>query len=446
MFGWLFWLSPTPSTEPTMQEEPTEEATAVPEPEVEADRAAPPVPLQDSLLTAAQHGDSREIVVETPLYRATLSTRGATITSFILKKYKKFDQETPVQLVDSSRGGAIALNFTTPSSHLVDTRSLYFTSDAPDGVIQVQDEPVSVTFRAPMGSGSLTQTYVFQPKEYEVELHVGQENPSSYLTSEGYELVWNGGVPFTENDPQTEGRATGAFARSGGEIESITLDKDVHQEQRLAGTVDWAAVKNKYFTAVMIPSAEARGASLIGDKDGVVEDYTARLMMPAAPAEGHDFRLYLGPMEFYRITDYDLGLYGMVDYGWDFFEFITRPLAQFVFIPVFTFLSKFIPSYGIVIIIFGFLVKLLVYPLTKSSYTSMARMREMQPKMEAIKEKFADNPQKQQEAMMKMYKETGVNPLGGVPPDAPPVPDHHCAVAVLSVLARAAAAEFPVGT
>jgi YidC/Oxa1 family membrane protein insertase len=87
-----------------------------------------------------------------------------------------------------------------------------------------------------------------------------------------------------------------------------------------------------------------------------------------------------------------------------------------VFIPVFTYLGALIPNYGIVIIILAILMKIVLYPLTKSSYRSMARMRELQPKMEEIKEKYGDNPQKQQEAMMKMYRETGVNPLGSCLP------------------------------
>jgi YidC/Oxa1 family membrane protein insertase len=121
-------------------------------------------------------------------------------------------------------------------------------------------------------------------------------------------------------------------------------------------------------------------------------------------------------MELSRIRQYDVGLYDMVDYGWDFFETVTRPLAKFVFVPVFDFLHTFIPSWGLVIIVFSILVKLALYPLTKSSFTSMAKMRELQPRMEAIKAKHPDSPQKQQEAMMKMYKETGVNPVGGCLP------------------------------
>ena len=110
------------------------------------------------------------------------------------------------------------------------------------------------------------------------------------------------------------------------------------------------------------------------------------------------------------------GLYDMVDYGWDAFEWMTRPLATFIFIPAFSFLSSYIPNYGLVIIVFSFLIKLVLFPLTKSSYKSMARMRELQPQMQEIKEKFKDNQQKQQEATMKLYKTSGVNPLGSCLP------------------------------
>jgi YidC/Oxa1 family membrane protein insertase len=139
-------------------------------------------------------------------------------------------------------------------------------------------------------------------------------------------------------------------------------------------------------------------------------------MLPRPENGTHDYRLYIGPMEFFRISSYDLGLYGMVDYGWDSFEWVTRPFAQFIFIPVFEFLGNIFGNFGIVIIVFAVLMKIVLYPLTKSSYESMARMRELQPKMEAIKEKYADDPQKQQEAIIRMYKETGINPLGGCLP------------------------------
>lgn len=417
LFVWLWWLSPPPPAGPTLQERPTEEVPGVVEgEEVEPAEETPPVEA-DSLLAGVQQGEARQIVVDTDLYQAVFSSRGATLTSFILKEYTKFDQETPVQLVDTTGQGALSLVFTTPTNRVVDTRSLYFTPGFQGDTIRVTGEPVSLTFTAAIGDGSVQKTYVFQPGEYEVGLQVRQENAASFMTSEGYELAWNGGIPFTENDPEVEARATGAFARSGGEIENIGLDEEEHEEQRLAGDVSWAAVKNKYFTAVMIPSVATRGALLAGDRgENFREDYTASLMLPRPENGAHDYRLYIGPMEFFRISSYDLGLYGMVDYGWDSFEWVTRPFAQFIFIPVFEFLGNIFGNFGIVIIVFAILMKIVLYPLTKSSYESMARMRELQPKMEAIKEKYADDPQKQQEAIIRMYKETGINPLGGCLP------------------------------
>ena len=423
MFGWLYLFAPPEPVQPTAQEEPIIDTSAVvtaPDLEVQKPGTDLLATVPDSVLAGAQEGEAREIVVDTDLYRATFSTKGATLTSFTLKEYTKFDQETPVQLVDTTGAGALALVFTTPSSHLVDTRSLYFETDA-QGPIVVDEQAATLTFTARLGGGMIAQTYRFQPNSYEVGLEVAQTNASAYSVADGYELVWDGGLPFTEGDPENEAQRAGAFARSGGELEGIELTDDAYEEQILNGQVEWAAVKNKYFTATMIPRGETRGAELTGDVIGeppiVWEDYTARLMMPAPlPDEPDVFALYLGPMEYYDLAAYDMGLYEMVDLGYDMFEWISRPLARFVFIPVFTFLGAYLPSYGLVIIILAFLMKLVLYPLTKSSYRSMARMRELQPKMEEIKEKYGDDPQKQQEAMMKMYRETGVNPLGSCLP------------------------------
>ena len=377
---------------------------------------------QDTTLEAALVGEARFITVETDMYSAVFSTKGGTLTSFILKEYQKFDQETPVQMVESTGTGALSIAFTTPRSHVLNSRELYFDTSYEGDTLRVSGDSAELHFETRIQEGVLRQTYTFRPGEYEIGLRIAQENAAAFSTREGYELIWEGGIPFTEKDPNEEVKSAGVYARSGGEVENIVLRKEDYQEEPLSGLVDWTAIKTRYFTTVMIPSSSTRGAELAGEQTGEPgnadfrQRYDMRLFMPR-PEDGPDeFRLYIGPMEFYRIADYDLGLYDMVDYGWDFFEWITRPLARVVFIPAFTFLATFIPGYGLVIIVFAILIKLALYPLTKSSYKSMARMRELQPKMEAIKEKYGDNPQKQQQEMMKMYKETGVNPLGSCLP------------------------------
>lgn len=398
----------------------------IPEPVFEQPSVVPgQVPVfaaGDSTVIGSQEGEIRDIVVDTELYTARFSTRGATLTSFVLKEYLKFESDELVQMVDTSKGGAIGMVFMSPGNRIYDTRSFTFDSQAP-GQLTVGDAPAEISFRAAVGAGSITKRYSFDKDTYEIRLSIELESPETFLIQGDYEVVWNGGIPFTEGDHENETRRSGAFARSGGEVESVVLMSETYDETSLRGVVDWVAVKNKYFILAIIPDGVARGAELIAerfgefdDQDEVRLDFVASLEIPIVDAGPDKFRIYLGPMEFRRINAYGVGLYDTVDYGWDFLETITKPLAKYIFIPVFALLSGVIPNYGIVIIIFSILIKLLLFPLTKKSFKSMAKMKELQPRMEAIKEKYADNPKKQQEATMKMYKETGVNPLGGCMP------------------------------
>jgi YidC/Oxa1 family membrane protein insertase len=426
---WMWMLTPPPPhTEGAGQDAPVTDTAEVaqqrqlPPPELDRRTREELPAVADTSIAAATEGQDRSIVVETDLYRAVFATRGGTLRSFQLKEYQKFDQVTPVEMVDTTRAGALGILFTTPTNHLADTRAFHFEPDTDLDLIQVTDGPATLSFEARIGEGSIRQTYTFTPGEYEVGLQVAKTQEHTFQTSEGYEIAWFGGIPFTEGDVEEEAQRSGAFVRSGGEVESVNLQRRPEDTRRFIGEVSWIAVKNKYFASIILPNGGTRGAELDGEQlgsaeDGTLfEDYTARLMMVPAGGGVQNFRLYLGPMEYFRLAGYRERLYDMVDFGWNFFEWMTRPLAKYVFIPSFTFLSNFIPNYGIVIILFAILLKLVLYPLTKTSYKSMARMRELQPKMEAIKEKFKDNPQKQQEAMMKMYKETGVNPLGGCLP------------------------------
>ncbi|MEM1095781.1 MAG: membrane protein insertase YidC [Bacteroidota bacterium] len=429
MLGWMTWLAPEVPPPTDGNAETAQEAPVTPDTEDELDDPVLPTPaplaapVGDSLFVAATEGTEDTLTVETSFYTAEFSTKGGTLTTFNLKTYQQSDRVTPVQLIDSSSVGAIALFFTTPTSRNVDTRTLYFTPSTNQRELTVTPgDTLALTFEARIGEGAIRQTYTFSDESYEVGYSVEMVGADAFATREGYEFVWDGGVPFNEADPKTEAQSAGAFVYTGGEIESIDLEGDQYEETTVRGEIDWVGVKDRYFAAVVIPhAAEPSAAELIGEKYGSGddvrwEDYEMRLEMPAATTQADGFKLYLGPMEYYRLSAYDLDMFKMVDLGWDFFEPITRPLAKWVFIPVFTFLERFTSNYGLIIIALAFLIKLVVYPFTKASYRSMAKMRELQPQMEAIKEKYGDDPQKQQQAMMAMYKESGANPLGGCLP------------------------------
>jgi len=467
MFAWMFWFSPPPqqqqsqqaaAPDTTQQTQPstattdtpttdedagtTQAASADQQPSLTRDQG-PEAPSPDSITAAALQGDERAIVVETDLYTAVLSTKGGTLRRFTLKEYKQFNQTDPVQIVDTTAGGTLSLSFRTPTGKLVDTRSLFFDASTDADTVRVGEEPVSLTFEAALGTGALRQTYTFHPDDYDLGLTIQQVNPASFATDEGYELTWHGGMPYSEGGEQSELQYTGLYAYSGETVESVTLSSEDHGEKRLSGEISWLAVKNKYFTAALMPDNPdgVLGATLVGDKVGqtateaAFKQLTGRFQLPRPRGESHvdQFHLYAGPIDYYSLADYERNLYAMVDYGWDWFEWITKPLAKWVYIPMLTYLGGGLPDatisswglpgwlghglpYGGVVILMAVLIKTVVYPLTKSSYRSMAQMRELQPKMEEIRDKYDDDPQKQQEEMMNLYRDTGVNPLGGCLP------------------------------
>ncbi|CAN5505816.1 membrane protein insertase YidC [soil metagenome] len=426
---WLVMSTPTPQDAPASREQTeapppdpsdrdvqdalADDAAALGEPTI---LAAP----TDTLFAGAITGEARNVVVETDRYVATFSTRGASLVSFHLKDYKIAGTELPVDLV-SKESGALAVIFSPPTGRAVDTRSLYFQTDAPLEPIDFSEEGGRVVFQTPVGEGALRLSYTFRPDSYDVSLRVEQIDSNILTASGGYELVWDGGLPFTEVNVAEEAQAAGAYVRSGGEVERLRFRGEGAIGQPYTGDIDWVAVKNKYFIATLIPPAGAtEGAELdgrrVGDpgRDSFGESYTARLLMRRPAEVPHDIHMYLGPMDLSRVSEFGVGLYEVVDYG--FGSFMTRPIAQYVIAPLFRLLGGFIPNYGLVILVFALIIKVVLYPLTKTAYKSTARMRELQPKMEALKEQFADEPQKQQEAMIKLYKEEKINPLGGCLP------------------------------
>ncbi len=378
----------------------------------------------DSALAQALGGPERLVTVVTDRYEATFSTRGGTPVSFHLLGYDRAETDELVELV-SNPEGALAVGFLPRRGAYVDSRALSFTPVV-DGqpfegdTLRIEDGSGDVRFEAPVGSGALRFVYHFEDDSYDVDFRV--ETPGTDLLSQGggYDLVWDGALPFAEADVEGEVQQSGAYLRSGGETEWIRLDEEGEAEPlERTGEIDWVAVKTKFFIAALIPEVETNGAILIGEQageagaEGFAQDYAARLEMPRlAQGEADAFTLYLGPLELRRLAAY--GLYDTVDFG--FGAFMTRPIARYLIAPVFAFLSTFTSNYGLVIIVFALLVKLVLWPLTAVSYRNMAKMRELQPQMEEVKEKFGDDPQKQQEAMMRVYKEAGVNPLGGCLP------------------------------
>ncbi|HEX3074982.1 MAG TPA: membrane protein insertase YidC, partial [Ignavibacteriales bacterium] len=153
--------------------------------------------------------------------------------------------------------------------------------------------------------------------------------------------------------------------------------------------------------------------------NGRKELYSAGLKVPFnnAAYQSNSFLVYLGPVEYDLLKNYGANLEKIVDFG-SFFgvKFIIRPISEYFLLPIFKFLHLFIPNYGWVIIVFSLIIKIILYPLTRTSMKSMKKMQMLQPKIQELKEKFKDDPTKMNAETMKLYSTYGINPAGGCLP------------------------------
>ncbi|MDY0080606.1 MAG: YidC/Oxa1 family insertase periplasmic-domain containing protein, partial [Ignavibacteriaceae bacterium] len=197
-------------------------------------------------------------------------------------------------------------------------------------------------------------------------------------------------------------------------------------KEEKTGRVDWITVRNKYFAGIIVPEDPSqtegvyvKGYSKSFPKGGIREYYDIRLKVPVGnqPIIKHDYMVYLGPVNYDILDAYGKNLDAIVDFG-SFFglKFIVRPIAEYLLLPLFNFLHSFISNFGLVIILFSIIIKLLMWPLTKQSMQSMKKMQSLQPKITEIKEKFKDDQAKVQKETMRLYSTYGINPAGGCLP------------------------------
>lgn len=365
----------------------------------------------------------RSIIVETDLFRVVLSTKGASIAQWELKTFNTWDGY-PVQLVRPGKGD-LSMLFGTADGKTLSSRTLTF--DAPPGITHVQlDEnnaEYELTFSLPAATGGrIVKSYLFRNDSYGADIRYRFEDLGNVIANFEYEIAWANGVPYAEHNSVDESGFAAAYAYAGGELLEIDAPTVGERTEKTAnGQVDWVGTRNKYFAVAMIPvyptteGAILEGTARTAADQGQVEDFGVAIRFPfrGSVAESAMIRVYAGPLDRALLTPYEKGLEKMLSLGW---AWIIRPIAEYIFLPLFNGLHYFISNWGIVIIIFSIIVKLALHPLTKSSMKSMKKMQALQPMMEELKVKYKDDPQKMNQAVMNLYKEYGVNPAGGCLP------------------------------
>ena len=378
----------------------------------------------------------KEVVLQNDYLSLTISSRGGQITDATLKQHTKFapkeERNELVKLFDP-QSAAFDMSFYVKENLKnikVETASHNFTILP----TVVEEEYQRVTLRLPFKGG--------ESLDFIYTLHNTKDEVSDYMVDFDIELVglapimanqssigidWSNRSFQNERSYKNENMYTSLYYRHPSEtgIEDLGVSEG-NKSKSVSTSVDWVAFKQQYFTSAIIPqSVEFSYADLayqtLPEKSGYIKEYSMAAAVPYTPqTDSYKFNFYLGPNKFpvlKKLTDADgnaLSLERVIPLGWIFSTYVSR----WVVIPLFTFLSKYIENFGLIILILTILVKLIISPLTYKSYLSTAKMRAVRPELEAINAKYPrqEDAMKKQQETMELYNRAGISPMSGCLP------------------------------
>jgi YidC/Oxa1 family membrane protein insertase len=366
---------------------------------------------------------AREVVVETPLQRLVFSNYGAVLVSAQLPEFESFAREGRVELLpveDGALGARVEV-----AGQLVDLTAFPFEVTPAEGLrLSEGSAPQDLTFRYrhPDQPFSFEVTYTFRSDDYliDVEARIGGVDRPLLLTDLGY------GIAYNETKPSEEARSIAYSVNHLQDgVTSVMLSR-VDETQVTTGPFVWAALKSKYFLMAVLPGGEGDTETYLGGLTAEPFSGEDNAHVWVTQPTGTDglarYRLFLGPQNFDRLSAFGNDLEDVNPYGWKVFRPIIRPFVGIVMF-VLTGLHNVLGlSYGWVLVVFGVLMRVVLFPLNHKAMRAQMNNMAVQPLLQDIQKRYKDQPERLQKEMMKLYKEHGFNPLAGCLPMLLPWP------------------------
>lgn len=407
----------------TQQPQPVQPAPAPAKPAVSPTAAKP---------AAAPARPAKDVVVETPLFRAVFTEAGGRLKSFQLKKYLESLPFTPISHFKLGPVGFELDRYHNPQNSLAQPKELVRPGpgqDFPLGLswegkglavpgtlpceasrpgLNLRDgdkETLKFTCVSPEGL-TFVKTFTFKGDSYGFDLGVQVANHT------GQNLDGQLGLDLSENFTGEDASRfhflgfNGSVNNKWEEIKS----GDLKEPKTLTGKIDWAGLDEGYFLTAMVPQAAPKALVRLQETPPgpmVASLRTPVESLPAGQAVQFSYALYFGPKDLKDLQPQ--GLEKTVNFGW--FDFLGRPLLY-----VLKFFERYSLNYGWAIIILTFLIRIVFFYPNHKSYKSMKDMQKLQPKVAKIREKFKDDKEAMNKELMALYRTFKVNPLAGCLP------------------------------
>ncbi|SMC84573.1 membrane protein insertase YidC [Pedobacter africanus] len=369
-------------------------------------------PLVDSAALAGPFGTNitgtaKTNTLENDKLKITLTNKGGRIQSVTVKGQKTYTGK-PVVLFDGDQN-KFGLNLNI-GGKMVNTNDLYFTAVTGNN---------TVAMRANYSADKYIEfIYDLKPNSSQVGFNINLNGLNQVIQGNTIALNWEATLLEQEKSSKKEQEHSAPYYKYlEKNPDHLNVAKDEEEELK-EGKIEWFSFKQHFFSAVLIPAVPFDNGKLavkVSTEPGKIKWYGATMQMPfnQLAAQNYAMNFYFGTNKFSTLKEQGHELEKQVDMGYWPLKYINR----FVVLPVFNWLEGFGWSYGLIILLLTIALKVAMSPLTYKSYLSMAKMRILKPEMDEIKAKVGeDNPTLLQQEYLKLYKQVGVNPLGGCLP------------------------------
>ncbi len=382
--------------------------------------ASPATPDSSSLFFSQSNGEGERILLQNNKVKVGLNSKGAVVEDAEIIGYKSRRRDGDVVIL-GKEDASMKLTLPLKQENLCLADLVFNIAEKTDS---------SVVFVAEQEGKQLQVSYTLRPNAYMLDMNIASQGLEGMAMPGETALLldWKATVLQQEKGRDFENRYSSlTYKRQGKGVKKLSEMKDDSKEPEEA--LEWIAFKNQFFSAVLIADKPMTKASLSStqadEKDAdYLKEYEASAQIPfdVTGKESTHLQMYLGPNDFHilkahsKMTAYgaDADLDELVYLGWWIFRFINRWSILYIF----DWLKAMGLSMGIVLLLLTIIIKVLVFPTQKKSYLSSAKMRVLKPKLDEIGKQYPnpDQAMQKQQAMMQVYSQYGVSPMGGCLP------------------------------
>lgn len=368
---------------------------------------------QDSLVV-------EQYTLENNKIKLHINTKGGCIDYVDLKRYRTHDSLPLILWKDHK--SSMGLNFYARNKQ-INTADLIFVPNTNQKELNAEGTEQVLTMRAYVDENKYLEfEYKLAPDSYTVDFNINTYNLNDVIASNTnfLTLYWGVDMPQLEKSRDFESRYTGVYYNfSNNDVEHLSLTGD--EKVDLPTSVKWIAYKQQFFSSILIANESFPNVLVSTTNNttpGFLKTADAEISLPYSgkAIEKYDMRFFFGPNSYPVLREYgkDIELPQLINLGWKWIAWFNR----YVVIPIFNFLEANVTlNYGLIIFLLTLIIKLVLFPLTYKSYMSQAKMRVLKPQIDEINKKIpADKAMERQQAVMKLYKKAGVNPMGGCLP------------------------------